>query len=304
MKKVKIFLFILALVTYCQCSLAQWAPLGAMWFTGIRESISSPAQGYLITTSNSDTVIMGESCKVLINEMHHSFSPAFIVDTFYMFEDSGIVYEFVNGQFSTLYNFNAVQGDTWNISVPYPSPFASGNPPDTIVTIYVDSTSSTIISGQSKKILYVHSLNNDWLFRNPIIESIGGSGGVHPFIYGWMDIDIPYLRCYSDSLISYQNPQAFPCDSLVSSVSDDFNGANNFLIYPNPALSFLEIIKVKPISDMKICMNNILGQSQRINIISENEYSLRLDVCELSSGVYYIILQLGNEIFRTNFYKY
>jgi len=85
-------------------------------------------------------------------------------------------------------------GDTWQISVPYPSPYilVSLTSPDTIVTIIVDSVSSKIINGSSRKLQYVHSKNNDWYYFNPIIEGIGSTGGLFPYLYDWQDYDLPF----------------------------------------------------------------------------------------------------------------
>jgi hypothetical protein len=70
---------------------------------------------------------------------------------------------------------------------------------------------------------------------NPIIEDIGSAGGLFPYIYDWMDFEIPFLRCYSDSISQYNTDPNLPCDTLLNSM-DDF-AANNFvdiILYPVP----------------------------------------------------------------------
>jgi len=195
-----------------------------------------PNQGYIRTTSFGDTILNTTNCKMLESVKINSSGQVSSIDTIFMYSDSGKVYHYRSGSFYLLYDFTLNPGDSWQTIAPYPSPFTiSGNPPDTIVQIVVDSVSTITISGISKKVMYVHSNFNDWLFLNPIIEDIGSAGGLFPFIYDWMDFEIPLLRCYSDSILIYDAEPNYPCDTLVNKVNEATDFSTPIFITPNPA---------------------------------------------------------------------
>jgi hypothetical protein len=269
-----------------------WAPIGAMWHIGIIESFCCPNQGGITITSVSDSVILSKNCKVLISEYKNSNSVIYNIDTAYQYDSNGVIYEYINYQFYTLFDFSANAGDTWNTLVPYPSPFTmSGNSPDTIVTIVVDSVSSMLINGQNHKLLFVHSQNNDWYFSNPIIEGIGSRGGLHPFIYDWMDAEIPFLRCYSDSTINYIIQ--FPCENIVNGI-EKLAKSTPELIFPNPCNNKLTIINEET-GFTRIKINDLYGKLlKEEGFKSINSYTLNLE--DLLEGIYLIsILNYKNE---------
>lgn len=264
-----------------------WAPLGATWHIGVIESYCCPNKGYRKITSISDSIILSNSCKVLKVEYFNSNSILFKVDTLYQYENNGIIYEYVNNQFYTLFDFNLVAGDTWSTSVPFPSPFAfaTGNPPDTIVNIIVDSVSSLIINGQNRKLLYVHSQNNDWEFLNPIIEGIGSAGGFHPYIYGWLDFDLPFFRCYEDSVINYS--VYTPCDNIINDVNEYYHTISD-LVYPNPFSDRLIIKYTGTMSWIKLF--DIYGKELIVDIISNVNNTVDIDTSKLAAGAYFVII--------------
>ena len=186
-----LFTFLLLSQNY---SFSQWSPNGATWYTGIIENISSQNQGFIRTISIGDTVLNSIDCKLLESVHVNSSGQITLVDTLIMYSDSGRVFHYRNGSLYILYDFSLNAGDSWQTIAPYPSLFTlSGNSPDTIVEVVVDSISTITISGIAKKVMYVHSDSNDWYFLNPIIEDIGGAGGLFPYIYDWLDFEIPLI---------------------------------------------------------------------------------------------------------------
>lgn len=231
-------IFIVILILSINFSNAQtWAPIGAKWHIGIIESVFFPDQGYFLVESIDDTLISGENCKILSRTRYHPNGNIVFQDSLFMYEDSGKVYNYLINNFYTLYDFNAQPGDTWTVAMPYPSPFSG----DSLIKIVVDSVTTTIISGQNLKTLYVHSDSSDWYFLNPIIENIGSMSGLFPFIYDWMDSDVPFLRCYEDSIIYYQTNPSVDCDSLITSINNISGKNSKVKIWPVPFRDFLNI---------------------------------------------------------------
>jgi hypothetical protein len=214
--------------------------MGAKWHVGLIESFFFPNQGYILIESVGDTVISGKNCRILTQTRYYSNGTSSGLDPLFMYEDSGKVYNYFINDFYTLYDFNAQPGDTWTVVMPYPSPFASWNNPDSLVKIIVDSISTTVIGGQSLKTLYVHSDSNDWYFLNPIIENIGSMSGLFPYIYDWMDSDLPLLRCYEDSTIYFQTNPSVDCELLITSIAP-IHIEKNLTISPIPFTEHLTI---------------------------------------------------------------
>jgi hypothetical protein len=286
-----IFLFTLTSFSSNRLHAQTWAPDGAIWHTGIIESFFSVAQGYTTTTVISDTIIASHSCKLLESIYYDSNGSVRSTDSAYMYSDSGAVYHYRQSQFYTIYDFNADSGDVWTISVPYPSMFASGNPPDTLVTIFVDSVSVININGIDRKVQYVHSLTNDWRFENPIIEGIGSAGGIFPFIFDWLDQFIPYLRCYSDKLLTYQtNSFGLACNDVISEVSEN-EISNSIKLYPNPATDQLILEGMNSgIPDLtNIRIINSFGKEIKFQRIEKSKQLILVDVNSLPVGLYFIL---------------
>ena len=300
----KIFCFLYFLFVYAKGYSQNWAPTGSIWHYGILESFFSQDQGYLKVESIGDTLIQGNQCKILHKTRFNAFTHALSDEgDDYMYSQNNMVYHFMNDTFYTLYNFNAMPGDTWTVAVPYPSPW---NSQDTLVNIVVDSTSIINIQGNFFNTQYVHSVDNDWYFLNPIISSIGSMGGMFPFIYGYMDIEIPFFRCYEDTTFFYQRSISFPCDTVIDSMRDLINNTK-IEIYPNPAS---DIIYVKiPLNkfgsskfDLKIYdTNGILILTRDFDF--KNQEDMKIKINDFSNGVYEILLfnENSNTVLKGNF---
>ena len=272
------------------CLSQSWLPLGATWYTGIVESFFSINQGYIVSSVLGDSIILTKNARVIKSVRHRSYNPIAIIDTMYIYDDGGKIYHFTNGQFYKLYDYNLMPGDTWQVSVAFPSPFAS--PPtttaDTIVTIIVDSVGTLNINGQIRKTQYVRSKNNDWYFLNPIIEGIGSSGGFFPFLYDWQDSDIPFLRCYTDSLFFYQANINFPCDTFINGIS--VNEFSELEVFPNPATDLLKITFLNYQPQSLIIILDSHGRECLRRKTYSGESVISLDVHQLVPGFYYCLI--------------
>jgi hypothetical protein len=280
------FIFFISLDAFSQ----NWLPYGATWHTGVVESIFSANQGYIISSVIGDSSIFTKPSRLIQSYHYNSNNHLILVDTMWMYEDSGKIYHFANGQFYKLYDFNLLPGDTWQISVPYSSPYIAitMTSPDTVVNIIVDSISTIVIDGQTRKLQYVHSYNNDWYFLNPIIEGIGSAGGFFPYIYDWQDFDIPFLRCYTDSSLFYQRNSNLPCDTFINRISE--NEIIGMVAFPNPIDNFLKITLSPNHSQFQIVLFDSQGRECIRKEIKYGEQNIVLDVHKLVSGLYFCML--------------
>ncbi len=282
------YVWVFALMLVTEGNAQNWAPTGSIWYYGILESFFSQNQGYLKIESIGDTSIQGQQCKIL-HKTRYNASTHMLTDegNDYMYSLNDTVFHFMNDTFYTLYNFNAMPGDTWTVAVPFPSPW---NSPDTLVKIVVDSVSTITIQSQIFKTLYVHSDSNDWNFLNPIIEDIGSMGGMFPFIYGYMDSEIPFFRCYEDTLLFYQRSLSYPCDTVIDKFGESsFN--ETFDIFPNPAKDFINIISAQAVTDYSIINSTGRVISRSGTFLGEDKM-ITISLIDFEPGLYVLDLNI------------
>ena len=123
---------------------------------------------------------------------------------------------------------------------------------------------------------------NDKCFTSP-----SQLGGLYPYIYGWMDNDIPYLRCYTDSSIFYQRNINFPCDTLINDIPE--NEIIGMIVYPNPVHDLLKISFLNKHFQFQITILDSQGKEclqRKIN------YDSDIDLSSFSRGIY--IMKIEN----------
>ena len=141
--------------------------------------------------------------------------------------------------------------------------------------------------------MYVHSDSNDWYFLNPIIEDIGSFGGLFPYIYDWLDFNIPLLRCYSDSLFHYETGIISQCDTILNSV-DEFGGDNfaEVVLYPIPVNERLNFQFNRSVKIVSFLLYDEVG---RIMMKGEGQELIGgISMVNYSSGIYFIQLLTSN----------
>ena len=84
---------------------------------------------------------------------------------------------------------------------------------------------------------------------------------------------------------------------VVSNVSVDELGQNDFKIYPNPTTDVVWVEKDNP-DEMTLRLLNILGEE--LSVCTVNEKSMKLDVSNLEAGVYFIELSTPNGLTKVS----
>jgi len=87
----------------------------------------------------------------------------------------------------------------------------------------------------------------------------------------------------------------------VSLATQDFEFANYFTLFPNPAKSFLNISMKETIEVKSISIYNTLGQS--VLVIPNAEKVSKIDVSSLTSGNYFIKINSDKGILNARFVK-
>ena len=278
-----LILFTLTFSAFCQT----WAPIGAKWTYQVENAVNSGI-GFREWTSVSDTLIDGHNCKIILRSGDPVKSD--LSDSLITYEENGVVYWWLNNQFSTLYDFNKLAGESWTIMR------------DTCgVLISVDSTSYETINGTELKTLYVSS--DDFAFTGKIIEHIGHTLMPNPyFLYhcdGIFKDNYFYagLRCYEDTTIGYHSFNISPSCDYVTNVSEQ-NETNELLLYPNPTSEAIQV-QTNPAISNRYKIFNSTGQLVQLgNLFNFNS---SISVSTLDPGVYYFQIQSDKNITQQRF---
>lgn len=265
-----------------------WAPIGAKWTYGVL-NISNGYRSFREWICVNDTVIGTDTCKIIERNGTATFHD--VTNRLIIFEDSNRIYWYntIINQFSVLYDFNKNQGDTWNMKV---------DSCDLLVT--VDSTGSTIINGNTLKILYIHTIVD--AFSGTVVQGIGNLNRPYPDVFNFCYNQFPDgtnydgLRCYDDNLLGFHDFNiAASCDDITS-VNED-NSSHTFTIYPNPSSDLLNIettfLKKESIT---IGLYNVMGVKV-MNIEQEivvGTYKEQINIKSLPAGVYFLSFQTDN----------
>ena len=193
-----------------------------------------------------DTVIDSRVCRKVSVYTQSSLwtDPGTLVSSYrkskYLFEDNGLVYWWNEGLFDTLYNYNALVGDSWQIRYP-DSAFGcySG-----LVT--VDSITMDLFGGDSLRVFYATVSGDNFLEPAKVVfaERLGGLLSLFPNPAPCaFDLDMVWnVRCFSDTGLSIQ----------FSGVACELATAVAPVVVLNPELS---LVNPAPRSLSGVCRN-------------------------------------------------
>lgn len=286
---------------------ATFAPIGASWYYS-PSSFGPPwvvDPLYAQFVAERDTLMQGYQARV-IGCYVNTEGQMVRVDslTKYVATSGDKVYYKVADEFQLLYDFGAAPGDTihsraedFSLSLGCGSDFAG----EVIDFSYIiDSVKTVVIDGEELRVQFVHSIDQypepNWVFWSPIVERIGYSG-----FGGWWwgqgegcILESGYLRCYSDSEISWRDPNFndnLPCDYISASSEVQ---VEKYTLYPNPANTHLTL----PPGAEQVTLFDVTGQKLEVDRF-ENE----VDITSYPSGLYIIRFELDGMAGVASFIK-
>lgn len=249
-------------------------------------------QAYIKQSVSKDTVIQGIPCKKLelfsasIHWPAGSYSEG--INYRYAYEESGVVYGFSNNVFDTLYNFNTIPGDKWNIT--------GSACMDNTAFVEVTDTGNLIFNGIELKFLEVayHQTIYDFI-PDTFIERIGSIRWGF-FMNTLCTTDPVENFCsYYDSAILFYPDGDWQCDYLPTNVLEILT-LNNFRVFPNP-VSDLLWIKGPPID--KIEISDFTGRK----IFEMIDPEFPIDPSSFSDGIFFCEVRRGNYSETVKFIK-
>lgn len=263
-----------------------WAPVGAIWYYSLPNSIGNPLYNYKKYFSEKDTLVNGKLCRIIKSQNDFEI----------MYEENKKVYYYYKKGFKLIYCFSSNIGDTIEFE------FKSYSPKSTIidttykVKCYIKSIDSLIVG--DKKIRKYKSV----IQRNENLEHI-----VWPTTYEYYEkigyeysflfvLPIPSLgfmnnlRCYNDYLINYKTKwwesQNKNCDyALYSNVKQD-SILNSVYYFPNPITNIINL-KINNFRINDLYFFEISDTNGRIVFQKQFPCDINsIDISFLKSGLY------------------
>jgi hypothetical protein len=284
-----------------------WAPDEAIWRYNF---VTLGGRGYIKFTVVKDTIVDNINCKELnkrlyqINEFTGN-QQNYSIGNEYTYDTNGVVFIRYYGVFDTLYNFNALPGESWN--VPGTSPV--NNVCNDISKVQVVDTGHVTINGIYLKQLivdYHYKNSGSFLLRDTITERIGT---LSQYMLPW-DLCLSTvdgheggeLRCYEDATVGeYKHNFFSDCNVTIGIEENELS--RQITVYPVPADNILNIdFNELPQDDYTIRITDYLGRT--LASANNSAEKTSLNIVQLPNGVYNLIISNSkNELMQRRFIK-
>lgn len=260
-------------------------PIGTEWYYEITNDNGSVTYQYLECAS--DTTINDHPIHILVRINTLYDKEKYDVTTHeYIYEENNKVYWWNKtlGEFTTLYDFGAEEGDDWEIKVGTQT-----------IPVHVDAAQTVIFKSQEYKMLSIS--DPDDIFTGDILCGIGHLTSFFPEKLMNKDTDfrVEGIRCFwQDGELVFQNGDQ-DCDEIYEQHHMGVNETDiekGFVVYPNPTDGILYILSEN--SDTEYRIVNIMGQTLMIGKIDGE--SQQIDVSSLPNGLYYISINNASRI--------
>lgn len=287
----------------------EFAPVGAEWYYNYAET-DGPYGHFKNVISEKDTTIDGENCRVLKQYFDNIGTST---ESYIIKQNFGKIYYYYKNEWNLLFDFDVQVDDTVIFTFMYDK--------------YNYDTSETIDSVFSARFV-IHSIetNNQELktivseiigedipvsegepifasFTYSYTEKIGlnypigvpGYSGFIPYFSNLPQIAVDYLeflRCYSDSEISYTTDTwaatSLPCDNTVLDI-EDISAKQKLNIFPNPSTGIVNIISNE---NSLVSIFDITGKIvAEYNVNANEEFSF-----SQFAGIYIVKIESYNKV--------
>jgi hypothetical protein len=271
-----------------------WCTPNSEWHYN-RISILGPA--YTRINYTGTTTVNSFTCQQLdyFSEVYQypagtTFTHASIPYYTYEYNNVVFLYNQINQQFDTLYNYNASIGDQWLLPANYSYTFL---PTCNKSPLTVLDTGHATIQGLNLKWLKVQ-IGSSYVPVDTIFQRFGF---LNNYFMNYDNCpDYTYhaqkggtLRCFSDNKITNYNRTAKPCNDLYFPLSVEKGTlSNNIKTYPNPVYGALTIEALNNnIAAYTYSLFTIIGQEQTIET-KQQENKLLLNTNNMNKGIYFL----------------
>lgn len=268
-----------------ESSYHNWPSIDAEWYYEVRPMVNCVpcVISYQSFGIVGDTLIQSKNCAILqrFNSLALCESLGSDYEFIYQSNDTVFWYNATIEEFTILYDFSAMVGDSWEILVHNCS-----------FTVSVDLVDSLFIANRYYKVFHVSDDNN--YFTGNIIENIGHTTAFFPKEIYWecqglgCDSDIiDGLRCYiqSDTLIYKWSDE--PCDTTYLITGIQHIEENEFSLFPNPANDFIYLnLPDNLLTDAVPLYYRIINSKGHLVTTADISGVKRVNIGALDSGIY------------------
>lgn len=205
----------------------------------------------------------------------------------YVYEENGVLYWWNKDlqEFSMLYNYNAEEGDEWEITVGTER-----------ITLHVDEVSEFVYYDVPFRSLRVSDEDN--LFSGTIFCGVGHMSSFFPerLMQRSGNYVVNGIRCYWQSQVLVFKLGDRDCDEIYEQYHDGIEedgpstGSETFTIYPNPTHGVL-VVETQCLAShptQTYCISNLMGQTLMTGVITAE--TQQIDVTNLPQGMYFITI--------------
>jgi len=252
-------LFLLSSMAMAQ----NWAPVGSKWYYDEHFAFSGNIN-YILYTAEKDTVFGGQACSKITKKDDIVCFGRPPYELMFSRNDSVFFYDPQLSIWQLLYNFNAVQNDSWSLLIHETSPTVTN---DTLY-IHVDSVTSMTVNAQVLKVLnvtyHVHYPAQLSQYKSRIVERFGDLWFMFNFApFSSFACDGNYsggIRCYDDPILGfYHFPDTDTCEYVYTGINQIEK--DNIHIFPNPANESIHISGISfPVNYQITDMNGKLAR--------------------------------------------
>lgn len=296
MQLVKKYFFVLLIISQSNYLFAQqWALPNTVWRYNFK---NLSGVGFVSISVVKDTVVDGINTVKINKRVFRENAFTGQIQSFnegdeFTHISNGIVFLRFQDGFDTLYNFNALPGQSWE--VPGNSPISSIC--NDVSRVVVIDTSSVEIEGVLLKQLivnYEYRSSGPFLVRDTIIERIGTIG---QYLLPWDRClatqeanEGGNLRCFEDiDIANYKSNFYSECEVIVSVRKNNSLSIN---LFPNPVDDYLFMTTPIPVQNLTLKIYDVYGKIKLHQVQAQN----RIEVQSLSSGLYFIELQSNGTV--------
>jgi len=283
--KLKIFIASILITFQITQTIGQdFAPIGAEWYYSSSAGGAAPtASEYYYLIVEKDTVINDLSLRK-IKRTYCSYRGDSLEVSPYLIHESGdtiSLYDQENEKLYRLFVFNASQGDTLVLDIPYDNYYTE----DSTYRVVIDTIVTETFDGTKLKKYVLEQIDDFGWFSGFYLEKVGG--------YEWFlplgkviipEADGP-IRCYHDNETDI-NFTSKECDyRIVNSINDML--ADRFELYPNPTSNHVQIE-----TDLRVDNIEVIDISGHIVLQTKKT---DLNISPLTSGVYFVRIYSDNQ---------
>jgi hypothetical protein len=283
MKKTITLSFILSCFTLLGQS---WGDLGANWKYSYMSGFGT--EGYVEISYVGDTLINTQLSQKLSKNLYaYDFVSNQPVNIFLglecTYENNGVVFVRYNNDWDTLYNFNAIVGESWRMAK---QPFTNAcDLNSTLTVVAIGTTTINTIALNYKVVEFNYGGSMPTGLTDTIIQKIGFIGS-YMFPYDNCDGSLDMneggpFRCYTDNLFATYQPHYIGACDYVS--IDEILDKIKVEIFPNPSSDLLQLKGDMNLKKAFFEINNLAGQQQLSGIIEDG-----IDISNLPQGLYII----------------